>query len=151
MFVLQRPFAKLSASSSAGASSSEMSARPAVGGSNSSVKGRVRVDEPLRAGDLLLKIVGQVVRPVVVPQPPPAEAFADTLAEGLQGLEAGPVLGGMQTDALGRAVVNGLKHPADVAHQDLVRARGDARACRRAETLDCGRAGYQEGRSGGRA
>ena len=44
MFVLQRPFAKLSASSSARASSSEMSARPAVGGSNSSVKGRVRVD-----------------------------------------------------------------------------------------------------------
>ena len=62
--------------------------------------------------DLLLKIVGQVVRPVVVPQPQPAggadpaEAFADTLAKGLQGLEAGPALGGMQTDALGRAVVN---------------------------------------------
>ena len=61
--------------------------------------------------DLLLKIVGQVVRPVVVPQPQPAggagagaaEAFADTLAEGLQGLEAGPALGGMKTDALDRA------------------------------------------------
>ena len=41
-------------------------------------------------GDLLLEIVGQVVRPVVVTQPQPAggtvadtaEAFADTLADG---------------------------------------------------------------------
>ena len=65
--------------------------------------------------DLLLKIVGQVVRPVVVTQPQPTghavadapEAFADALADRLQGLEAGPALGGMKTDALGRAVVNG--------------------------------------------
>ena len=64
--------------------------------------------------DLLLKIVGQVVRPVVVTQPQPTghafadapEAFADALADRLQGLEAGPALG-MKTDALGRAVVNG--------------------------------------------
>ena len=35
------------------------------------------------------------------------EAFAHALADRLQGLEAGPVLGGMQTDALGRAVING--------------------------------------------
>ena len=35
------------------------------------------------------------------------EAFADALADRLQGLEAGPALGGMKTDALGRAVVNG--------------------------------------------
>ena len=47
----------------------------------------------------------------------PAEAFADTLADGLQGLDAGPALGGMQTDALGRAVVNG--------HEDKGRPLGD--------------------------
>ena len=54
--------------------------------------------------DLLLKIVGQVVRPVVVTQPQPTghavadapEAFADALADRLQGLEAGPALGGMK-------------------------------------------------------
>ena len=65
--------------------------------------------------DLLLEIVGQVVRPVVVTQPQPTghafadapEAFADALPDRLQGLEAGPALGGMKTDALGRAVVNG--------------------------------------------
>ena len=88
---------------------------------------RTKLGEPVDAEerDLLLKIVGQVVRPVVVPQPQPAggagadpaEAFADTLAEGLQGLEAGPALGGMQTDALGRAVVNG--------HEDTGRPLGD--------------------------
>ena len=69
-------------------------------------------------GDLLLEIVGQVVRPVVVTQPQPAggtvadtaEAFADTLADGLQGLEAGSALGRMQTDALGRAVIDGHEH-----------------------------------------
>ena len=62
--------------------------------------------------DLLLEIGGQVVRPVVVTQPQPAggavadpaEAFADTLADGLQGLEAVAALGRLQTDALGRAV-----------------------------------------------
>ena len=55
--------------------------------------------------DLLLKIVGQVVRPVVVTQPQPTghafadapEAFADALADR-EGLEAGPALGGMKTD-----------------------------------------------------
>ncbi len=52
---------------------------------------------------------------MVVTQPQPTghavadapEAFADALADRLQGLEAGPALGGMKTDALGRAVVNG--------------------------------------------
>ena len=65
--------------------------------------------------DLLLKIVGQVVRPVVVTQPQPTghafadapEAFADALADRLQGLEAGPALGGMEPDACGRAVIDG--------------------------------------------
>ena len=60
--------------------------------------------------DRLLKIVGQVVRPVVVTQPQPTghafadapEACADALADQLQGLEAGPALGGMKTDACGR-------------------------------------------------
>ena len=69
-------------------------------------------------GDLLLEIGGQVVRPVVVTQPQPAggavadpaEAFADTLADGLQGLEAVAALGRMQTDALGRAVIDGHEH-----------------------------------------
>ena len=68
--------------------------------------------------DLLLEIGGQVVRPVVVTQPQPAggavadpaEAFADTLADGLQGLEAVAALGRRQTDALGRAVIDGHEH-----------------------------------------
>ena len=65
--------------------------------------------------DLLLEIVGQVVRPVVVPETQPAghavadapEAFPDALADRLQGLEAGPALGGMEADARGRAVIDG--------------------------------------------
>ena len=54
--------------------------------------------------DLLLKVVREIVRPVVVPEPQPAgdavadlaKAFADTLADRLQGLEPVPALGGMQ-------------------------------------------------------
>ena len=73
----------------------------------------------------LLKIVGQVVRPVVVTQPQPTghavadapEAFADALADRLQGLEAGPALGGMEPDACGRAVIDG--------HEDDGRPLGD--------------------------
>ena len=65
--------------------------------------------------DLLLKVVGQIVRPVVVPEPEPAghavadltEAFADALADRLQGLKSGPALGRMQADALGCAVIDG--------------------------------------------
>ena len=84
--------------------------------------------------DLLLKIVGQVVRPVVVPQPQPTghafadapEAFADALADRLQGLEAGPALGGMKTDALGRAVVNG--------HEDTGWPLGDGHRGRHVRT-----------------
>ena len=67
MFVLQRPFAKLSASSSARASSSEMSARPAVGGSNSSVKGRVRVD-----GAVALRAALDAGQPKDRHDPPPS-------------------------------------------------------------------------------
>ena len=75
--------------------------------------------------DLLLKIVGQVVRPVVVTQPQPTghafadapEAFADALADRLQGLEAVPALGGMEPDACGRAVIDG--------HEDEGRPLGD--------------------------
>ena len=37
----------------------------------------------------------------------PLEAFADALADRLQGLEAGPALGGMEPDARGRAVIDG--------------------------------------------
>ena len=48
--------------------------------------------------DLLLKVVREIVRPVVVPEPEPAghavadltEAFADALADRLQGLKSGP-------------------------------------------------------------
>ena len=83
--------------------------------------------------DLLLT-VGQVVRPVVVTQPQPTghafadapEAFADALADRLQGLEAGPALGGMKTDALGRAVVNG--------HEDKGWPRGDGHRGRHVRT-----------------
>ena len=65
--------------------------------------------------DLLLEIVGQVVRPVVVPETQPVghacadapEAFPDALADRRQGLEAGPALGGMEPDARGRAVIDG--------------------------------------------
>ena len=69
--------------------------------------------------DLLLEIGGQVVRPVVVTQPLPADAapslippklFADTLADGLQGLLAVAALGSMQSDALCRAVIDGHEH-----------------------------------------
>ena len=66
-----------------------------------------------------MKIVGQVVRPVVVPQPQPAggagaaEAFADTLAEGLQGLEAGPGL-----DASGHANGGGPGHKTVYSYTD---------------------------------
>ena len=35
------------------------------------------------------------------------EAFPDALADRLQGLEAGPALGGMEPDARGRAVIDG--------------------------------------------
>ena len=67
--------------------------------------------------DLLLKVVGQIVRPVVVPEPEPAghavadltEAFADALADRLQGLKSGPALGRMQADALGCAVIDGYE------------------------------------------
>ena len=53
---------------------------------------------------LLLKVVGQIVRPVVVTKTQPAgdaltdraEAFTDALADRLQGLKSGPPLGGMQ-------------------------------------------------------
>ena len=66
-------------------------------------------------GDLLLKIVGQVVRPVVVTQPQPLghafvdapEACPDALANRLQGLEAVAALGGVETDAFGRTVIDG--------------------------------------------
>ena len=72
--------------------------------------------------DLLLKVVGQIVQPVVVPAPEPAghavadltEAFADALADRLQGLKSGPALGRMQADALGCAVIDG--------HEDAGRA-----------------------------
>ena len=76
-------------------------------------------------GDLLLEIVGQVVRPVVVPETQPAghafadapAAFPDALANRLQGLEAVPTLRGMETDALGRAVIDG--------HEDAGRPLGN--------------------------
>ena len=42
-----------------------------------------------------------------------AEAFADALADRLQGLKPSPALGGMQPDALGRAVVDGHEAFAD--------------------------------------
>ena len=70
-------------------------------------------------GDLLLEIVGQISstrgRDAAAARgrhasTDTAEAFADTLADGLQGLEAGSALGRMQTDARGRAVIDGHKH-----------------------------------------
>ena len=80
----------------------------------------LRMDETRRALDaeerhLLLKVVSQIVRPVVVPKTQPAgdalanraEAGADALADRLQGLKSGPALGRMQADALGRAVIDG--------------------------------------------
>ena len=63
---------------------------------------------------LLLKVVGQSSSTRgrdAKPQPAGhaladrAEAGADALADRLQGLKAGPALGRMQADALGRAVV----------------------------------------------
>ena len=85
-------------------------------------------------GDLLLEIVSAVVGAVVVPQSQPArdavadapEVFAHARADRLQGLEAGPVLGGMQTAALGRAVING--------HEDTGRPLSDGHRGRHVRT-----------------
>ena len=93
--------------------------------------------------DLLLEIVGQIVRPVVVPETPPAghafadapEAFPDALANRLQGLEAVPALGGMEPDALGRAVIDG--------HEDEGYPLGDGHGGRHV------RAPHHVGRLGG--
>ena len=61
--------------------------------------------------DLLLKIVGQVVRPVVVTQPQPHGPRLSPMPPkrsrmpwriGSEGLEAVPALGGMEPDACGR-------------------------------------------------
>ena len=81
--------------------------------------------------DLLLEIVSQVVRAVVVAKTQPAgdpvadgaEAFADTLANRLQGLKPGATLGRMETDALGRTVIDG--------HEDAGRPLADRHRGRR--------------------
>ena len=69
--------------------------------------------------DLLLKVVRQIVGPVVVTKTQPAgdavadvaEAVADALADRLQGLEAVPARGRMQADALCRTVIDGRGGP----------------------------------------
>ena len=76
------------------------------------------------AGDLLLALVGPVVRPVAVTPPPPtggavaetAEAVADPLANRLQGLTPGATLGRMETEALGRTRAPRTRVQAAVLH-----------------------------------
>ena len=82
------------------------SANPIPFGRSHEARGTLNPEER----DRLLDIVSQVVRAVVVAQTQPigdpvaegAEAFADTLANRLQGLKPGATLGRMETDALGR-------------------------------------------------
>ena len=97
------------------------SATPLPSGSRTKQGGTLNPEER----DLLLEIVSQVVRAVVVAQTQPAgdpvadgaEAFADTLANRLQGLKPGAPLGRMETDALGRTVIDG--------HEDAGRPLAD--------------------------
>ena len=87
------------------------SATPLPSGSRTKTRRALDAEER----HLLLKVVSQIVRPVVVPKTQPAgdalanraEAGADALADRLQGLKSGPALGRMQADALGRAVIDG--------------------------------------------
>ena len=46
-------------------------------------------------------------QPIGDPVADGAEAFADTMANRLQGLKPGATLGRMETDALGRTVIDG--------------------------------------------
>jgi hypothetical protein len=84
------------------------------------VRGRPERAEP---GDLALEVAGHVLASVIVADAEAlggvpfdaAEAIGDALPDRLQRLVPGAVQGGMDADALGRAMVDGDEH-CDLAH-----------------------------------